>query len=126
MQAQEQADREAKHQAALKESEDELAKARKEWQDALDEAAQKRVEAEAAAPDRLKKPSSGMPTPDGLDELIDATQKKVDVQGTFNAAAIRGLGSDSLSERTAKAAEQIAANTKRLVQEAQHGGLVFA
>lgn len=126
MQAQEQADREARHQAALRESEDELAKARQEWQDALDEAAKKRAEVEAAGPERLKKPSLGMPTPDGLDELIDTTQKKVAVQGTFNAAAVRGLGTDSLSERTAKAAEQIAANTKRLVQEAQHGGLVFA
>jgi hypothetical protein len=42
------------------------------------------------------------------------------------ALAVRGLGAESLSERTAKAAEQTAANTKKLVQEAQHGGLVFA
>jgi hypothetical protein len=50
----------------------------------------------------------------------------VDIQGTFNAMAVRGLGAESLSERTAKAAEQTAANTKKLVQEVQHGGLVFS
>jgi hypothetical protein len=63
---------------------------------------------------------------EGLDELMDTTRQKVDIQGTFNALAVRGLGGESLAERTARATEQIAANTRRLVQEAQHGGLVFA
>ena len=48
------------------------------------------------------------------------------VVGSFNPLAARGLGASSLSERTAKATEQIADNTKQLVREAQHGGLVFA
>ena len=46
--------------------------------------------------------------------------------GTFNPLAAANLGADSLGERTAKASEQVAANTRRLLQEAQHGGLVFA
>jgi hypothetical protein len=58
--------------------------------------------------------------------VADTVREKVDIQGTFNAMAVRGLGAESLSERTAKAAEQTAANTKKLVQEAQHGGLVFS
>jgi hypothetical protein len=58
--------------------------------------------------------------------VADTAREKVDIQGTFNAMAVRGLGAESLSERTAKAAEQTAANTKKLVQEAQHGGLVFS
>ncbi len=126
MQAEEQRRREAKHQAALKESEDELAKARREWQDALKSAADKRAEADANGPARTKRPTAELPTADGLDELITDTRRKIDVVGSFNPLAARGLGADSLSERTAKATEQVAANTKQLVREAQHGGLVFA
>ena len=126
MQAREQADREAKHQAALKESEGELAKARKEWQDALKSAADKRAEADATGPARTKRPTAELPTAEGLDALIRDTRQKIDVVGSFNPLAARGLGASSLSERTAKATEQIAANTKQLVREAQHGGLVFA
>jgi hypothetical protein len=126
MQAEEQRQRESKHQAALKESEDELAKARREWQDAIKDAAGKRAEAESQGPQRLKRPTGELPTAEGLDELISDTRRKIDVVGSFNPLAARGLGADSLSERTAKATEQVAANTKQLVREAQHGGLVFA
>jgi hypothetical protein len=35
------------------------------------------------------------------------------------------LGADSLGERTARASEEVAANTKKLVQQADRGGLVF-
>ncbi|MCI0333701.1 MAG: phage tail tape measure protein [Planctomycetes bacterium] len=126
MQAEEQRRREAKHQAALKESEDELAKARREWQDAIKEAADKRLEAESQGPSRLKRPTAELPTTADLETLVTDTRRKIDVVGSFNPFAARGLGADSLSERTAKATEQIAANTKQLVREAQHGGLVFA
>lgn len=118
------ADRQRQFDADLKESEDALAAARKEWEDALAEAAKKRAAKEAeGGPEGMKQAEADL---SGLDELIDTTQKKVDVSGTFNPFAVRGLGADSLAERTAKASEQIAANTKRLVQEAQHGGLMFA
>lgn len=59
-------------------------------------------------------------------EGLDEAEAKTDVQGTFNALAVAGLGADTLAERTAKATEQIAKNTDKLVREAQHGGLVFA
>ena len=126
MQAEEQRRREAKHQAALKESEDELAKARREWQDALQEAADKRLEAESQGPARLKRPTAELPSADDLDAVVKDTRRKIDVVGSFNPLAARGLGASSLSERAAKATEQIAVNTKQLVREAQHGGLVFA
>jgi hypothetical protein len=117
------AERQRQFDADLKESEDALAAARKEWEDALAEAADKRAAAETGGPDRVKQAETDL---SGLDKLIDTTQRKVDVVGTFNPLAAANLGADSLSERTAKASEQVAANTKRLVQEAQHGGLVFA
>ncbi|MBA2224578.1 phage tail tape measure protein [Thermogemmata fonticola] len=59
-------------------------------------------------------------------EGLDEAEAKTDVKGTFSAFAVAGLGSDSLAERTARASEQIAKNTDKLVREAQNGGLVFA
>jgi hypothetical protein len=50
---------------------------------------------------------------------------KLAVQGTFNAAAIRGLGADSLAQRTAAATERVADNTGRILKEVQQGGLEF-
>jgi hypothetical protein len=92
----------------------------------LKEAADKRAEAEASAPERLKRPTAELPSAEDLDALVKDTRSKIDVVGSFNPLAARGLGASSLSERTAKATEQVAANTKQLVREAQHGGLVFA
>jgi hypothetical protein len=50
---------------------------------------------------------------------------KLAVQGTFNAAAVRGLGADSLAERTARGVEKVADNTGRMLKEMQQGGLAF-
>jgi hypothetical protein len=121
MQEAERAEREKRKQETLAAGEVDIADARKEWEDALAEAKRKREEADARVPERMKRPDF----PE-LDEVADTAREKVDIQGTFSALAVRGLGAESLSERTAKAAEQTAANTKKLVQEAQHGGLVFA
>lgn len=45
---------------------------------------------------------------------------KIDTAGTFNAAAIQGLGySQSIAERTAKAAEETAKNTREMSGEVQ-------
>jgi len=118
------ADRKRQFDSDLKDSEDALAAARREWEEALAEAATKRAEADSrSGPERVRQAEMDL---SGLDDLIDTTQRKVDVVGTFNPLAAANLSSDTLSERTAKASEQVAANTRRLVQEAQHGGLVFA
>ncbi len=50
---------------------------------------------------------------------------KIDVQGTFNAAAAAGLAAGGAAERTAKGTEETARNTKKLVNKAQQGGLTF-
>ena len=120
-QAQAQADRESKHQAALSDAEKELAQARAEWEAALAEAEKKGAETEK--PKGLEKPSPGLFTPEGLDAAIE--KAKVDVVGTFNAAAVQGLGAESLQERTAKATESVASNTRLLVNQAKQGRLVF-
>ncbi|CAN5457581.1 hypothetical protein BH11PLA2_BH11PLA2_28940 [soil metagenome] len=99
---------------------DDVKKAADELRDAVDEAARKRAAVGQRVPEKAKSGSMSE-----LDEVVDLA-KKVDIQGTFNASAIRGLGAESLNERTAKAVDQINDNVKKLVAEAQHGGLVFA
>jgi len=119
-----QADQKRRLDGDLKQSEDALDAARREWDEALAEAAVKRMDAQAGqGPESIKRAELEL---DGLDDVIDSTRQKVDVVGTFNPLAAVSLSSDSLGERTAKASEQVAANTKRLVQEAQLGGLVFS
>lgn len=131
IQRRDQADREARHQAALKTSEDKLAEARREWEAALREAAEKRKAAEASGeadgPDRLKKFQQQLKEIGNKGGALDQAEKKtVGVQGAFNAAAIRGLGAGGPADRTAKAVEAMDKKLAVLVREAQHGGLVFA
>ena len=86
------AQRQRQFDADLQGSEAALAAARQEWQDALAEAASKRAAAETGGPDRVKQAELDLA---GLDELIDTTQRKVDVVGTFNPLAAANLGADS-------------------------------
>lgn len=122
----------AQFESDLDQSEAALAEARREWQQAIEEAGRKReeVEADEAGPDRLKKPGDLLEQLQsqlgGLGDSLKTTQDKISVSGTFNAAGIRGIGAGSPGERTARASEETAKNTKRILQEAQHGGLTFA
>ena len=131
MQARDQEEREARHRAALETSEDKLAEARREWEAALREAAEKRAAAEASGddegPDRLKKFQQQLQDIGKFGGALDqAEDRTVGVQGAFNAAAIRGLGAGGPADRTAKAVEAMDKKVAVLVREAQHGGLVFA
>ena len=60
----------------------------------------------------------------GLGDVI----QKDSVRGTFNAAALQGLQTDGKSEeRTAKATEQTAQNTRRILDHVRNSsGLTFA
>lgn len=123
MQREEHARRQRQFAEDLGETEGELVDARREWQEAIAEAAKKRAEAESGEPERMKELQDSMSfSGDALGE----EQRKVEVKGTFNALAARGLGADNLAERTARAAEQIVVNTKDLVDQAKQGKLVFA
>ncbi len=53
-------------------------------------------------------------------------QRSISVVGTFNPLAAAGLGTGGPLERAARAGEETAKNTRKLVQQAQHGNLVFA
>ncbi|MGD9857775.1 MAG: hypothetical protein AB7U20_22760, partial [Planctomycetaceae bacterium] len=102
---------------------DALAEARKEWEAALAEAAQKRADVAANTPERTRRAQDDLA---GMDDLLSQlADERVSTQGTFNAAAVRGLGGGSAADRTAKATEETAKNTKRLLEQSQHGQLVF-
>ena len=47
------------------------------------------------------------------------------MQGTFNAAGVRGLAGGNAADRTAKATEETARNTKRILQSADRNKLRF-
>ncbi len=102
----------------VKAAQEAVRRARAEWQKALDQAAKQRAaDAKEEGSDPLKQLGN-------LDLEASASQA-TSVRGTFNAMAARGLVGGGPMERVAKASEDTAKNTKRLVQEAQHGGLVF-
>jgi len=115
----------------LQKSDAALAQARREWQQAIEAAGSKRSDAETddLGPDRLRQPGDLLANLKsqlgGLGDRLKSTQDKVSVTGTFNAAGLRGIGAGNSSERTARASEETAKNTKRILQEAQHGGLTF-
>ncbi|NLX59347.1 MAG: hypothetical protein GXY74_09705, partial [Phycisphaerae bacterium] len=117
----------------MSENEADLAKARQEWREAIETAKRKRQEKESAAPEGLEGPddiiNKARDALAGLGDIGDMVQQeaaKIGVRGTFNAAAIQGLASGDVADRTAKATEETAKNTKKLVQAAQTGGLTFA
>ncbi len=110
--------------AKIAETKRQLAEARKALDEALAEAKRKREEAETekAPPGKPKLPGD---LKDQLAGVADVLAGKISVTGTFNPAALLGLGGDA-EERTARNTEQIAKHTKRLADAAVTGGLTFA
>ena len=111
----------------------ELDQARQEWRAAIAEARRKREAREGAdeVPGKLKGPASLVgKVQDSLaglgDTLKKTAERTISVTGTFSAMAVAGLGAGSVAERTAKATEETAQNTKKLVTEARVGGLTFS
>jgi TP901 family phage tail tape measure protein len=116
----------------MRESEEALAEARREWEEAIAEALRKRgeIEAQEDRPSSPRRFLSGFDDQiEGILDALDRAAKRIEVKGTFNAAAVEGLGTGAQAsvERTAKASEQTAKNTKRLVdmQRSGVGGAAF-
>ena len=121
-----------KDASSVAESKKDLEKAKQALKDAL----------QAAHDERNKKPNDAGPAPEapktpadavrnalaGIDQVMTGVKEKtVSVVGTFNAAALRGLaGPQKSADRTAKATEETAKNTRRLIDEAKTGGLTFS
>ena len=114
--------RKKQYDAEVQSAEDAVAEARKQWQDALDEAARKRAEiAETTGPNRVK----GIGDLETFD-FENLARRAISITGTFNPLAAAGLATGGPLERAARAGEETAKNTKKLVQQAQHRSLVFA
>lgn len=104
----------------------ELDAARREWQEAIGQARKKREMKDAEGPERLRGAPDLADYLEGLGPAITQAQEKtIGTAGTFSAMEARGLGAGGVTDRIAKASEETAKNTKRLVQEAQMGGLTF-
>ncbi|MCL2640649.1 MAG: hypothetical protein FWD53_07385, partial [Phycisphaerales bacterium] len=112
-------DKLAKEQAEkIKKSNEELEKARDEWRDAIGKARQERKMKEAQGPDRLEPPPAISDYLEGLGATIEQAQKKtIGVRGTFNAMEAAGMGGGGVTDRIAKATEETAKHTKKLVQQ---------
>lgn len=123
--AENQLDAEAKKKVDAAQAE--LDAAKKEWRDAIGEAKKKRQMKEAEGPQRLQAPPEIPDYLEGLGPTIEQAQKQttIGVAGTFNAMEARALGAGGVTDRIAKASEETAKNTKKLVQEAQMGQLAF-
>ena len=118
----------------MSENEADLAKARKEWREAVDAAKKKREAKEAdegpggleGPDDIINKARDALAGLGDIGDLVQSEAAKIGVKGTFNAAAVRGLAAGDAADRTAKATEETAKHTKKLVQAATTGGLTFA
>ena len=127
-QSTEQQQRETQFNQDLANSQTEVDQARRDWQAAIAD-----VQAPDSKPtdptDGTKKPKFSLPEIEANMQasrgVLDEQHRKVESKGGFNALGLAGLGADSLSQRTAKATEQVATNTKTLVDQAKRGKLVF-
>ncbi len=111
------AERKRKYDAQIRKAEAELAEAKRQWKEALDQAAEQKGGEQSP-------PGDKQPPPPQFDTA--AIGRAVRVVGTFSAMAVGGLGTGSPLERTARASEETAKNTKRLVRHAERNQQTFA
>ncbi len=106
----------------IRQAEEALARTKQELAEAVETARQRREEALADGQDPA---SLALQRLADLGDQLDLLASRVSVRGTFDASAVRGLAAgDDSAERTARATEQTARHTKRLV-EASTKGLAF-
>lgn len=112
--------RRSAYEQQLVKSQQELDKAKAEWQAAIDEARQQqKAPGKDSLFDEMQKQLQGIGM--GLSD----TKSKLSSQGTFSAAAARGLSGTSAIDRTAAATERMARGIDQLNRKADDGGLVF-
>jgi hypothetical protein len=120
------------YQRRMAENEADLARARKEWQDALAEARRKRAAKEAAdgaeeiegPEDLLGKIRTSL---SGLGDLLEtARDRTLNVIGTFNASALLGLQAGSADDRIANATERTAKGIDGLRLDVRNNRAAFS
>ncbi len=107
------------HDQELADSEAALKKAKEAWAAAVAEAKAKRQAAEARKPEAAPEAPEVPRFEKFQEEVAPALEKaaRIEVAGTFSAEAARGLavGPSLTEERTAKATEETAKNTKKIL-----------
>ncbi len=121
----------SEYRQRMAENEADLAKARKEWQDALGEARRKREAKEAEGPGPMEGPEDLLAkvrgSLSGLGDLLQtAKERTIGVAGTFNAAALLGLQAGGADERIASATERTAKGVEGLRQDVRNNRAAFA
>jgi len=115
--------RQAEYAVELKASEDELARAKEEWRAALVAAKEKRAAYEAGRPEAGAAPELQLPD---LGAVMERAELALGVTGTFSAEAANRMGlGDTTAERTAKATEETARQTKKIAQALEQGQIAF-
>ena len=113
----------AEYDARMAENTKDLADARKAWKESLQRAKEKRTEKELEKPAAIEKANTAWMD---VGDVLTEAANKMSVTGTFNATAAWGLGTGSAADRTAKATEETARNTKKLLDESRNNGATFS
>ena len=100
-----------------------LEAARKAWKDSLQKAKDKRAEKELENSPPVEAANTAWMD---VGNVLTEAANKISVTGTFNAAGAWGLGTGSAADRTAKATEETARNTKKILDESRNNGATFS
>ena len=105
------------HKAKLDAIEQELANAQQAWDEALAEAAKagEGGKVEGAGPGKAQSLDDYLKQVGNV--LSNISEQAIGVFGTFNPAAAFGLGANTAADRTARASEETAKKTRRMVSE---------
>jgi len=115
----------AEGDAKTQATQDELAKAKAQWQAALAEARKKRMDREEAGPDKTDGPPKHISHLSSLGYPLEQAQKNIGVRGTFSAPEARRFGAGGAADRLTKAAEDTARNTKKILEQLRDAGAEF-
>jgi len=115
-------DLETEYDRRMADAQREIDAAREEWRKAIQRAHEERGAKEGEAPSddimsRIKMKLAGLP-----DEI---EKKATSVRGTFNARALQSLAGGIAADRTAKATEETAKNTKDIREILEEAGFEF-
>jgi len=109
----------AEYGRRMADNETDLAKARREWQEAIEAARKKRQAKDAeGGPGKLEEPDDIIAKANralaGLGDLLAGQAAKIGTQGTFVAANVLGLQAGGVTDRMANGIDKIERNTRPL------------
>ncbi|XZE17481.1 phage tail tape measure protein [Pirellulaceae bacterium SH449] len=119
------ANRQQQGQSAIDAAAQELELAKREWRQAIEDL---NTEESKEPPTSPLVPSIAAlkQTLAASGDVVSGEKQAAEAKSTFNAFAIRGLGADRLSDRQLQAAEQTAANTRKLIQVVEDSRLSYS